>query len=505
MSPDPTVAPVGRIEGGATLEEIGRVGDWVEVRTDGDVWWVDGRRLRALVDDAVDEFPAAPSVAADVVVSDAVVPAAARPHDRSGLPRPLLAIAALGIGLVLVGATSLVLTDSTDDGDPWRSSVTDPSAEPTPTVADVVPTREPAPETTEPPRSTPDATSALTTTSETDSTDVPDTTNAPATTRDPSDFTSVAIQLGETFEPTVGLRPPRLEGLAIGPSGVWTVRPGTGVLYRVDPATDAISLTVPVDGGGGLRSGPVLVTGHGSVWVTALVLGHVARVDESSGEVTGRIEVGTGIDDIEVTSDAIWLLATGSDGVEIARIDPATDRETARFRVTDGAASGGTIVAADGALWVGYWWGPDGWVLRVDPATGAVTATVEVSCLRSVVAHRGAILAVDSCPGGGGLHLVEIDPATGAVADQHRVTAVGPIASDGEVLAMATPALSTETLAWWAGAVAEAPETSSLAALLDPDDDVAVTDVAVDGDSIWLATEGSARLLHLDGLWRTSS
>lgn len=479
LHPDSTEVATGRISAGVAVEELDRLGGWVRVRDpDGAVWWVDGRRLNPggnTVDRGVSLRAPPPKQATSVHGQDS---------GRSEKPLVLVATALLGAGLLCAGLASLLVTRSRDEA--------------TTVVAGTAPSSEgdsPIPSAT--------SRATITPTSSTTTTPAP-TTTAPASTTTDMQLTRTDTRLGESADPGTGAMSPRVSGIAAGPTGLWAMRSDTGVLYRVDPASDEVSLSVPVSDQGTSGTRYALDVGFGSVWVTRNDRIEVARVDERSGEVTVQIDVGYydtmvrgdhGGSDIAVAPDGVWIVIGGFLGVDVARIDPTTDEVTARYRLSDEAASSDPgIVAAHGALWVRYSWDAEGWIVRLEPTTGELTTIAEVSCLSDLVAHEAVMLAVDACPGGG-LQLFVIDPATGDIIEQHELASVGPIASDGERLAMATRIQDVPAVVWWPTTLGETPEFRALA---DVD---WVTGLVVDDETVWLATSGSPALIRLDGLW----
>ncbi len=198
--------------------------------------------------------------------------------------------------------------------------------------------------------------------------------------------------------------------LGIDSSGatVWVTVNDPPRLVGLDAATRAIVTTVP------LPTSPegVAVTAD-AVWVTDFQGGTLWRIDPATGAVVASIPVGQGPTDLTVTDRGVFVaLLTGQ---AIARVDPATNTVAQTIRTPEPM----TVIQADatGDLWVAgvsktlRRLGPDGrfgkaielagpatavaagpdavWVaaavaddqgrvLRIDPATGQVTATLTV-------------------------------------------------------------------------------------------------------------------------------
>jgi hypothetical protein len=122
---------------------------------------------------------------------------------------------------------------------------------------------------------------------------------------------------------------------------VYGVLGGEGVdrdaILRLDPATDEVTDTIPVDtvptwetGGGGL------VTGFGSLWIAGEARidgqsqGLLLRIDPATLEVVSRIPLGTyeRASDVAANDTAIWVVGSSGDASAVTRIDPMTDQVT---------------------------------------------------------------------------------------------------------------------------------------------------------------------------------
>ena len=103
-------------------------------------------------------------------------------------------------------------------------------------------------------------------------------------------------------------------GVAFGAGSVWAssrsygTRPDDGVL-RIDPGTNRVVGRVPVDYAAGLDFG------EGSVWATSFRDGTLSRIDPETDRVTAKIEISAGVaNDVEVDerSGAVWVASHGS-------------------------------------------------------------------------------------------------------------------------------------------------------------------------------------------------
>src|SRR4051794_1701131 len=90
--------------------------------------------------------------------------------------------------------------------------------------------------------------------------------------------------------------------------------------------------------------------------------------------VLARLELSHGADWLAAAAGAVWVRTEAN---EVFRIDPATNKPTARIRVSEDTreSSCNGMGGDDTAVWS---CGPDGSVVRIDPATNQVAATVEV-------------------------------------------------------------------------------------------------------------------------------
>lgn len=164
----------------------------------------------------------------------------------------------------------------------------------------------------------------------------------------------------------------------VGAGGVWVV--GAAGISRVDPATDSVTDTLTVPGGGSdlrfsggslwvsnsaqgitridpgtgqigtlpFRDATDAVVVAGSLWVTDYGRGSVSRVDLQTGDVLATVPVGApDAASLAVAGGDVWV--TVDDGGVVTRIDPRTDMLVASARV-DG--SPGAIAATSDAVWV---------------------------------------------------------------------------------------------------------------------------------------------------------
>src|SRR5262245_4768815 len=160
-----------------------------------------------------------------------------------------------------------------------------------------------------------------------------------------------------------------------------------GRIVRIDPETDEVQAEIPVDtiptwevGGG------AMIDEDGSLWVTGGLDASGAggpsdaglvRIDTSTNEAVSEFDLGGEIGaDLAFLDDDLWVLLFGDRSrMEIVRVDPATGDITARVSLDQGWAH--TLVAADHRLVVlesgNGGANVAGSALAIDPATDDVT------------------------------------------------------------------------------------------------------------------------------------
>jgi streptogramin lyase len=162
--------------------------------------------------------------------------------------------------------------------------------------------------------------------------------------------------------------------LVAGGGALWLG--GSDGIHRIDPGTSAIRLQSP-----GEDLFP-LSFGHGSVWTTTFEPGAVIRVDPTTGARTAVIDTAA---PVGVAADATSVWVTGRRDGTISRIDPGTNTKTNSYVVgPEGPGGPGYVVAADDGLWVGASL-TNPRLVRITPATGAVTITANTGMCSDLV------------------------------------------------------------------------------------------------------------------------
>ncbi len=153
--------------------------------------------------------------------------------------------------------------------------------------------------------------------------------------------------------------------IAVGQDAVWFAS-ASGVVTRIDPATDTVVLPTGVAG----VLPTAVTTGFDSVWVANGGDNDVVRVNPRTTGVVGDFGVGRSPSGITVGDGAVWVTSEADDYV--SRIDA----ESGSVRTIPVGAGPTGIAFGKGAVWVAN--SADGTVSRIDPLTNDVVATIPV-------------------------------------------------------------------------------------------------------------------------------
>ncbi|MCW4462943.1 YncE family protein [Sphingomonas sp. BT-65] len=227
--------------------------------------------------------------------------------------------------------------------------------------------------------------------------------------------------------------------MAILNGSLWVADCKENALVRIDTRTARKTATIPT----GLASTGELnvVAGAGSIWVASdNSAGAVSRVDPATNTVIATIPVNPGTWYLAFGYGSVW--AVSSDKQSIQRIDPATN---AVVKTTALGKQPGFLAAGEGAVWVQEQ--GDGTVVRIDPKSGDVTGRVKV----------GAVLKYGDIDTGAGMvwlrttedqTFVAIDPKSMKVRAR-----VGKAEGSGALrftkAGLWTSAHDVHTLTWW--------------------------------------------------------
>ena len=111
--------------------------------------------------------------------------------------------------------------------------------------------------------------------------------------------------------------------VAVGAGAVWV--PGSEVVRRIDPITNAIVATIPVPGSSDYRS---VAIAFGSVWVTDTGTGNLTRIDPSTNQVVATIPLNGSPTRMAAANGLLWVTVPepNQPGGGLVPVDPATNR-----------------------------------------------------------------------------------------------------------------------------------------------------------------------------------
>lgn len=191
---------------------------------------------------------------------------------------------------------------------------------------------------------------------------------------------------------------------------------------RLDLASGDVVATIDVPGEvpGVSIVLPDLAVADDAIWMLGLETNRVLlRIDPSTNEITARWVVGPSAVSIAYAYGSLWV--THDNPSVISRINPADGSEVARVAmpVNDPSFSLERVVGGGGAVWAHAFEQDRQIVIRIDPASNAVVARIEVA---GVAQYYGFDIAF----GGGYLWttnsealLVKIDPVTNTVVSRY--------------------------------------------------------------------------------------
>jgi YVTN family beta-propeller protein len=200
---------------------------------------------------------------------------------------------------------------------------------------------------------------------------------------------------------------------AAGGRYVWVSEYGAPYLLKIDPRTNKVVAKTSI-GSGSCGLG----YGAGSLWIEDTNSSTVSRVSASTGKRIRAIRVGITPYDTTFAYGSAWTTAHGQGDVE--RLDPARNTVVKRWRLAQ--ATG--VVGAFGSVWAA---GTDG-VLRIDPASDKLVATISVSGGGGWTAASADAVWVTTPAG-----VARIDPQTNAVVATVALSGA-PFLGDPDVL-----------------------------------------------------------------------
>jgi streptogramin lyase len=206
-------------------------------------------------------------------------------------------------------------------------------------------------------------------------------------------------------------------GRSVGPpvvaaGAVWVPNEADGTVSRIDPARNRVVAVVRIGDPQKLVAAgcgpdsvhafmfdtllnrrcdfPSSVAGDGrSVWAADNGARGLARIDPATNQVVQRIPLNADPFAIALGYGSLWVSAYFSDPHEVLRIDPSSGQILAS--ITDLPPAGGTgIAVGEGAVWVTSTYGQS--LAKIDPGANRVTKVIPMEKYPlAVTAGRGAV------------------------------------------------------------------------------------------------------------------
>jgi len=213
-----------------------------------------------------------------------------------------------------------------------------------------------------------------------------------------------------------------VHSLAVDPGGAWVSGFRSGVVLRIDAATNSViaSLSVPDDLVG-------LVAAGGALWMADHAAGEAVRIDRATGGVVTRIPLGA------KPTTSLWA-DSGSVWVEVARDESVPGlRSIVQIDAGSNEVVGTTLLEGTEGRWLGDGWASHGslWgevrgrmtnsglgastLLQMQPATGMVLRSINLP-LQGVTAlakDASGVWMAGSAGGSQGGMAIRIDATTG--------------------------------------------------------------------------------------------
>jgi DNA-binding beta-propeller fold protein YncE len=211
--------------------------------------------------------------------------------------------------------------------------------------------------------------------------------------------------------------------IAWGDAALWALDNGARSLVKVDPATHAVALRIPLTGTGWA----IAVLG-----TTAYVSGFAANrdlyeVDLRSGDVKTISDLDTGPATLAADAGGIWVACVRAGAGYLDRIDPGSGEVSGRYPIDWWSTA---VVADQGAVFVRGTFG--GEVSRVDETTG------EIAWAESGPGFIGRQGIDQMGPASNGIWMsgpttARVDLLTGGIVEVIRTPSMSAAYGDGEV------------------------------------------------------------------------
>jgi streptogramin lyase len=154
---------------------------------------------------------------------------------------------------------------------------------------------------------------------------------------------------------------------------LWTVSDIDGTVKRIDPKTQKVTATIPVESpynGGSLGSN--IIDSNGQIWVAARDDQSLVHIDPNSNKVVERFPIGIYGDNISPLDNSLWV--SSFDSGKVIRFDLATKKVVASIDATGGPDS---LLATQHGVWISQAY--IGQVTRINPTTNQAVGSLTVA------------------------------------------------------------------------------------------------------------------------------
>jgi streptogramin lyase len=213
----------------------------------------------------------------------------------------------------------------------------------------------------------------------------------------------VDVSDGRLVEVPISGASDAIRAIAVGDNAVWIPDTGSDYVYKFDPVTNTVVLSVYAEMASTRGS---IAVGEGSLWVVTGIDHTLTRYDDTTGEVQAEIALPGSGAGVLVEGGSVWV--TGDVRGELYRVDP---KDNAVASVTPLGAAPRYLAAGEGSIWVFN--EGDGTVQQIDPLVAQVIATIRIggpSCTGDITSGGGYVWVTAR-----GIPVARIDPRTNHV------------------------------------------------------------------------------------------
>jgi streptogramin lyase len=293
-----------------------------------------------------------------------------------------------------------------------------------------------------------------------------------------------AIPSARAFRLCNGSSPPFPQYALAVDGSLWVGCRAGATLRRVDPATGEARAILRVSG----ASPYAVAAGFGAVW-SAERGPVVGRIDLRTGRATQAF-TGTGFSYVWTAAGSVW--AHDDDARRLIRYDPIARRIVAQLPTGDGASA---LVEQGGLIWIVNH--RDGTLERIDPASNSITP---LSKLPGDAPERMVFAAGSLWVTGRGTDLLRVDPATGAVQATIEIGAGGiDVRAAGGSIWVVAPTTEDDLRGnpFVERVLRIDPAANAIVETIRPTGRVTVNGTAVTGTAFWIADTEHGRLYRL--------